>query len=80
MHGPSLPSVLKSKPATHDTTTTHDQLIAGLARVTSPQETPIYICAFQDCNRLFPSRDRVMLHRKRDHNSEEDRDIITWNE
>ncbi|OAX44425.1 hypothetical protein K503DRAFT_706429 [Rhizopogon vinicolor AM-OR11-026] len=80
MLGPSLPSVLKSRPATHDTATTPDQLKAGLARVTSPQETPIYICAFQDCNRLFPSRDRVMLHRKRDHSSEEDRDIITWNE
>ena len=33
-----------------------------------------------DCNRLFPSRDRLMFHRKRDHDSEEDSDIITWNE
>ncbi|KAI6047785.1 hypothetical protein EDC04DRAFT_2556035 [Pisolithus marmoratus] len=43
--------------------------------------TPIYICAFQgNCNRLFPSRERVMLHRKRDHDSGDDRDILTWNE
>jgi hypothetical protein len=33
-----------------------------------------------DCNRLFPSRERLIFHRKRDHDSEEDRDIITWNE
>jgi hypothetical protein len=33
-----------------------------------------------DCNRLFPSRERLMFHRKRDHESEDDADIITWNE
>lgn len=33
-----------------------------------------------DCNRLFPSRDRIMFHRKRDHDTEDDKDIITWNE
>jgi hypothetical protein len=54
MLGPSLPSVLKSRPATHDSehrhthdaceltfstaATTPDQLKAGLARVTSPEE------------------------------------------
>jgi len=54
MLGPSLPSVLKSRPATHDSEhmriedaceltfstaeTSPDQLKAGLARVTSPQE------------------------------------------
>ncbi|KAF9229091.1 hypothetical protein BS17DRAFT_771004 [Gyrodon lividus] len=78
--GPRLPSVLKSRPATQDTTATVGEIEAGHARVTSPTETPIFICAFQDCNRLFPSRERVMLHRKRDHDSEDDRDILTWNE
>ncbi|KAI0673368.1 hypothetical protein C8Q78DRAFT_621684 [Trametes maxima] len=33
-----------------------------------------------NCYRLFPSRDRVMLHRKRDHDSEDQEDIITWND
>ncbi|KAH7885953.1 hypothetical protein F5I97DRAFT_1810116, partial [Phlebopus sp. FC_14] len=80
MSGPHLPSVLKSKPATQDTTTTLAQFNASHARVTSPAETPIFICAFQDCNRLFPTRERVMLHRKRDHDSQDDRDILTWNE
>ncbi|KAF8846206.1 hypothetical protein BDN67DRAFT_939813 [Paxillus ammoniavirescens] len=78
--GPRLPSVLKSRPATQDTTATLAEIEAGHGRVTSPAETPIFICAFQDCNRLFPSRERVMLHRKRDHDSEDDRDILTWNE
>ncbi|KAI0294940.1 hypothetical protein BC826DRAFT_297594 [Russula brevipes] len=77
---PKLPSVLPSQPAVQDTSTTKDQINTGLARATNPAETPIFICAFTDCNRLFPSRERVMLHRKRDHDSEEDRDIITWNE
>ncbi|KIM88559.1 hypothetical protein PILCRDRAFT_2784 [Piloderma croceum F 1598] len=76
----TLPSVLPSRPALQDTTTTAKQVESGLARVTTPQDTPIFICAFQDCNRLFPSRDRLMFHRKRDHDSEEDGDIITWNE
>ncbi|KAH7930540.1 hypothetical protein BV22DRAFT_1000261 [Leucogyrophana mollusca] len=80
MAGLSLPSVLPSKPALQDTTTTPDQLQTGLARVTSSAETPIFICGFKACNRLFPSRDRVMFHRKRDHDSEDDSAIITWNE
>ena len=32
-----------------------------------------------DCNRLFPSRERVMLHRRRYHDSEDDRDTLTCN-
>ncbi|KAH7914795.1 hypothetical protein BJ138DRAFT_1123285 [Hygrophoropsis aurantiaca] len=82
MTGFTLPSVLPPKPALQDTTTTPDQLQAanGLARVTNPTETPIFICGFESCDRLFPSRDRVMFHRKRDHDSEDDSLIITWNE
>ncbi|ESK98101.1 hypothetical protein Moror_427 [Moniliophthora roreri MCA 2997] len=79
---PVLPSVLPQSPAVADNATTRGQFEAaqGLAKVTSPQETPLYICGFQDCFRLFPSRDRVMAHRKRDHDSEDDDKIITWNE
>ncbi|KAI0931809.1 hypothetical protein AcV5_004796 [Taiwanofungus camphoratus] len=77
---PSLPSVLPSAPALQDVTTTPEQLQSGLARVTNPAETPIFICAINSCYRLFPSRDRLMLHRKRDHNSEDPGDVITWNE
>ncbi|KAE9408287.1 hypothetical protein BT96DRAFT_29614 [Gymnopus androsaceus JB14] len=56
----------------------------SIAKVTSPQETAIFICALQgisalepplhspiflflDCHKLFPSRDRLVAHRKRDH-------------
>ncbi|KAK7064378.1 Arginyl-tRNA synthetase [Favolaschia claudopus] len=54
--------------------------IAELAHLTYFR-TPLFICAFTGCNRLFPSRDRLMTHRKRDHqNSEETDRIITWNE
>ncbi|KAJ7596853.1 hypothetical protein C8J56DRAFT_918497 [Mycena floridula] len=76
----SLPSVLPAQPALTDLTTTADQVNdSKIGKVTSPDETPLFICAFQDCNRLFPSRDRVMLHRKRDHSSDDDSNIITWN-
>ncbi|RPD82329.1 hypothetical protein L226DRAFT_528507 [Lentinus tigrinus ALCF2SS1-7] len=77
---PKLPYVLPSVPAVQDADTTSEQVNAGTARVTNPTETPIYICAMQNCNRLFPSRDRLMAHRKRDHDTEDQDDIITWNE
>ncbi|KAH9960796.1 hypothetical protein BGW80DRAFT_1182080 [Lactifluus volemus] len=78
---PKLPSVLPSQPAVQDVSTTKDQINTGLARATNPQSvTPIFICALNDCNRLFPSRERIMLHRKRDHDSEDDKSIISWNE
>ncbi|KAI0803325.1 hypothetical protein BC629DRAFT_1493520 [Irpex lacteus] len=77
---PSLPSVLPSVPALQDVNTTPQQIQAGLARVTNPSETPIFICALEKCNRLFPSKDRLMAHRKAAHNTDDDGDIITWNE
>ncbi|KAI0323260.1 hypothetical protein GY45DRAFT_1376453 [Cubamyces sp. BRFM 1775] len=77
---PKLPSVLPSSPAIQDVETTPEQVGGGYARVTNPADTPIYICAMQNCYRLFPSRDRIMQHRKRDHDSEDEEDIITWNE
>ncbi|KAJ6509347.1 hypothetical protein C8R47DRAFT_1208532 [Mycena vitilis] len=77
-----LPSVLPSRPALADVDTTPEDLIAaqGRAKVTSPKETPLFICALSDCFRLFPSRDRLMTHRKRDHDSEDTDLVITWNE
>ncbi|TCD61304.1 hypothetical protein EIP91_008654 [Steccherinum ochraceum] len=77
---PTLPSVLPSAPALQDVRTTPQQISAGLGRVTNPTETPIFICALSSCNRLFPSKDRLMVHRQNAHNSSEDNDIITWNE
>ncbi|KAF9015561.1 hypothetical protein BDQ17DRAFT_1418616 [Cyathus striatus] len=41
--------------------------------------TPIYICGLKDCNRLFPSRERLMTHRKREHSSESESEMISWN-
>ncbi|KAJ3822099.1 hypothetical protein EV361DRAFT_918981 [Lentinula raphanica] len=77
-----LPSVLPSRPALSDTTTTREQLKSAqlLAKVTTPQETAIFICALQDCYKLFPSRDRLMQHRRKEHGSDEDSNIITWND
>lgn len=77
---PRLPSVLPASPALRDVSTTAHDIAASLARVTNPAATPIFICALKDCNRLFPSRDRLMLHRRRDHDSDHAADIITWND
>jgi len=77
---PTLPSVLPSTPALQDVTTTAQQIMAGLGRVTNPNETPIFICALSACNRLFPSKERLMVHRQNAHNTTNDSDIITWNE
>ncbi|KAH9944186.1 uncharacterized protein BXZ73DRAFT_96679 [Epithele typhae] len=60
-------------------TTTREQVEAGMARITDPSETPIFICAYKGCCRLFPSKQRVIAHRKRDHDSEDLDAIITWN-
>ncbi|KAH8835225.1 hypothetical protein DL96DRAFT_34097 [Flagelloscypha sp. PMI_526] len=81
MKEPWLPSVLPSLPALADLETTLEKFetAKSLGRVTNPDETPIHICGFTGCFRLFPSRDRVLAHRKRDHESSEEDSIITWN-
>ncbi|EGO04922.1 hypothetical protein SERLA73DRAFT_128771 [Serpula lacrymans var. lacrymans S7.3] len=79
MGGPTLSSVLPSQSACQDVVTTLQQLQVGLARVTTPNETPIFICRLEDCYRLFPSKDRLMFHRKRDHGSDDGSNIVTWN-
>ncbi|KAF7306755.1 C2H2-type domain-containing protein [Mycena indigotica] len=76
-----LPSVLRPRPAVPlDPTPEELAAAAALGKVTSPEETPLFICAFSDCFRLFPSRERLMTHRKRDHNSDDPGKVITWNE
>ncbi|EPQ60480.1 arginyl-tRNA synthetase [Gloeophyllum trabeum ATCC 11539] len=77
---PILPSVLPSAPALQDVETTPEQIAKGVGKVATPADTPIFICAFDECYRLFPNRDRLMAHRKRDHGTEEAGDVITWNE
>ncbi|KAG2023033.1 hypothetical protein CC2G_000738 [Coprinopsis cinerea AmutBmut pab1-1] len=81
-----LPSVLSSSPAVDDGTTSKDQVDAAisdsLGKVTNPEQTPIFICVVADCNRLFPNRDRLAAHRKRDHpdmDPEDNSDCLTWN-
>ncbi|KAF6766584.1 hypothetical protein DFP72DRAFT_867054 [Ephemerocybe angulata] len=79
-----LPSVLPSGPAVQDAVCNSEALEAAakLGKVTSPEQTPIFICALGACNRLFPSRERVLAHRKRDHSDVEAGDdscMITWN-
>ncbi|KAF9076094.1 hypothetical protein BDP27DRAFT_1255917 [Rhodocollybia butyracea] len=76
-----LPSVLPARPALSDIHTTSQQVKElKTAKVTTPQETAIFICALQDCHKLFPSRERLMAHRKREHSSDDESNIITWNE
>ncbi|KXN86786.1 hypothetical protein AN958_09667 [Leucoagaricus sp. SymC.cos] len=60
--------------------TTLEQIVAAEqnGKITDPDQTPIYICALQDCFRLYPNHDRLMAHRKRDHNLDSTADIITW--
>ncbi|KAI0027319.1 hypothetical protein K488DRAFT_61967, partial [Vararia minispora EC-137] len=77
---PKLPSTLPSQPALHDDVTTAEQLTKLAGRATNPSETAIFVCAFAECYRLYPSRERLMMHRKRDHDSEDDGRIVTWNE
>ncbi|TFK77277.1 hypothetical protein BDN72DRAFT_36312 [Pluteus cervinus] len=78
---PDLPSVLPSQPAIQDVDTTPEDLKAAqaLGKVTSPTDTAIVICAFEGCFRLYPSHERLMLHRKRDHNSVDETKVVTWN-
>ncbi|KAJ8488306.1 hypothetical protein ONZ45_g14003 [Pleurotus djamor] len=78
----SLPSVLPAQVAPRDVDTTPEHLdsIKALSKVTTPDETKVFICAMDDCYRLFRSKEMVMAHRKRDHNnSQDERNIITWN-
>ncbi|KAF9448169.1 hypothetical protein P691DRAFT_622935, partial [Macrolepiota fuliginosa MF-IS2] len=78
---PDLPSLLPPSEGVQDTTTTLEQILAAEqnGKITEPEQTPIYICALQDCFRLYPNYDRLMAHRKRDHNTDSNADIITWN-
>ncbi|KAL1737552.1 hypothetical protein EV714DRAFT_266353 [Schizophyllum commune] len=77
-----LPSVLPSKPAVRDISSTKEDIekAAKLGKATNPQETALFICAYADCKRLYPNRERLMNHRRRDHKTEDDGDILTWNE
>ncbi|KAG5734054.1 hypothetical protein E4T56_gene15487, partial [Termitomyces sp. T112] len=77
---PLLPSVLQPTPALSDVDTTPQQMAAArdLATVTSPDQTPIYICALPNCWRLYPTQERLMLHRKREHETQDTDQIIRW--
>ncbi|KIY51283.1 hypothetical protein FISHEDRAFT_37343 [Fistulina hepatica ATCC 64428] len=89
---PTLPSVLPSRPALSDITSTVAELqragvlpaseenVQPIGKVTNPRDTALFICGLQECCRLYPSKERLMAHRKRDHNSEDDGAIITWND
>ncbi|KZV93781.1 hypothetical protein EXIGLDRAFT_835484 [Exidia glandulosa HHB12029] len=75
----SLPPVLPSSPAYDHKEDETPQVELG--RVTTPAETPIFICALESCNRLFPSRDRLAQHRKVAHpGTDAHTDVLTWNE
>ncbi|KAH7106775.1 hypothetical protein BKA62DRAFT_685044 [Auriculariales sp. MPI-PUGE-AT-0066] len=75
-----LPPVLDSSPAPQR----HEEeqpIKADLGRVTTPAETPIFICTLDRCNRLFPSRDRLAAHRKQAHGgADAHEDVLTWND
>ncbi|KIJ46384.1 hypothetical protein M422DRAFT_226680 [Sphaerobolus stellatus SS14] len=77
---PQLPSVLPCSPGLHDGEMTEAQLNSTVGRITSPEETPIFICAYDRCYRLFPSQEKLLIHKKRDHASDDPHnDVLTWN-
>ncbi|KAF8598050.1 hypothetical protein BDV93DRAFT_527028 [Ceratobasidium sp. AG-I] len=77
----TLPTHLRATPALSDIKTTADDLKNMVGRASTPEDTPIYVCTIEGCNKLFPSRDRLGVHRKRDHNSDDTtNNILTWNE
>ncbi|KDR85382.1 hypothetical protein GALMADRAFT_132080 [Galerina marginata CBS 339.88] len=76
----SLPSILPSKPTVQDETSTAQEIQAPFGKATTPESTPIFICAFEQCYRLLPSRKALMAHRKKEHHSDDDSLIITWND
>ena len=39
-----------------------------------------FLHKYLECNRLWPSHRSLMAHRKKDHNTEDGSQIITWNE
>ncbi|KAG8765663.1 hypothetical protein FRC19_007744 [Serendipita sp. 401] len=74
-------TVVHGRIALRDVTTTGEEIKdTGLGRKATPQDTPIFICELDDCSRLFPSRERLAIHRKRDHNTEDAyKAVLTWN-
>ncbi|KDN39886.1 hypothetical protein RSAG8_08537, partial [Rhizoctonia solani AG-8 WAC10335] len=77
----SLPPHLKATPALPDIQTTDEDIKNMVGRTSTPEDTPIYICMIDGCNKLFPSRERLGGHRKRDHGSDDTTtNVLTWNE
>ncbi|KZT54684.1 hypothetical protein CALCODRAFT_499496 [Calocera cornea HHB12733] len=75
-----LPAVLHSRPAQTDASVNAGATANILGKVATPQDTPIWICTLHDCNRIFPSHERLGMHRKRDHHTDDvDSAITTWN-
>ncbi|KDQ19876.1 hypothetical protein BOTBODRAFT_380526 [Botryobasidium botryosum FD-172 SS1] len=77
------PDTLMGRVVLSDNVSTAEDIknAAGLSRVATPTDTAIYICNFDQCYRLFPTRDRLAFHRKRDHKTDDSHsDVITWNE
>ncbi|KAM6498464.1 hypothetical protein JOM56_006412 [Amanita muscaria] len=81
MPPPTLPSILPSQPAVQDAETTPEQLEAalGLSKVTTPAETAIFICEMPECYRLYPTLERLVGHRRREHGSAGTELVVTWN-
>jgi len=77
----TLPPLLESSPVYDHKDENEQSVKADLGRVTTPQETPIFICTMDKCYRLFPSRDRLGQHRKQVHSMTDDQmDVLTWND
>ncbi|KZO92804.1 hypothetical protein CALVIDRAFT_540686 [Calocera viscosa TUFC12733] len=75
-----LPAVLNSRPVDPDESVTVETMAGLLGKVAAPQDTPIWICTLHYCNRIFQSHERLGVHRKRDHHSDDtESDVTTWN-
>ncbi|PVF94503.1 hypothetical protein CPB86DRAFT_713142 [Serendipita vermifera] len=76
-----LPNFTRGEIGLKDVTTSQEEIAAnGVGRKATPQDTPIFICQLDGCNRLYPSRERLAVHRKRDHISDDAYTaVLTWN-
>jgi hypothetical protein len=72
------------RPLHHLIDSTHSILEPPFSYVVSKVRALYGFCTpsqpISDCIRLYPTRERLMMHRKRDHNSQEESLVITWNE
>jgi len=78
----ALPTTLPARPVLPDPEVIEKQegvFEGSVGRLATPTDTPIFICTLNGCNRLYPSRERLGMHRRKDHASEDlSNHLLTW--